>query len=107
MCRRGAECCGVLIDFRHGDLVIARVCVQEGNELKPDSRVHNLVNTWERKGIIGADLIEPIVVDAHPLALALLLDKHGICDPHWVVCFPYEPSHLESCYLFSYGLAFS
>lgn len=102
----GAECCGVFIDFCHGNMVIAIVCVQEGKELAPSGRVHDLFNTWERKGIIGAHLIEPIVVDAHPLALVLLLDEHGICDPHWVLCFPYEPRHLESRYLFSYGLAF-
>jgi hypothetical protein len=78
----------------------------EGKELTPSGRVHDLINTRERKGVLVACLIEPSVVDAHPLALVLVLDKHGICDPHWVVYCSYEPHRQESCYLFAYGLAF-
>jgi hypothetical protein len=96
----------MLVGFLHGNLVITGVCVQEGKELAPSGRVHDLINTRERKGVLAACLIEPSVVDTHPLDLVLLLNKHGICDPHWVVYRSYEPHCQESCYLFAYLLAF-
>lgn len=87
----GDESGGMLVGFLHGDLVITGVCVKEGKEIAPDDRVHDLVNARERKGVLGAFLIEPSVVNAPPPAPVLLIDKHVICDPHWVVYFPYEP----------------
>lgn len=102
----GDESGGMLVGFLHGYLVVTGVCVHEGKELVSSGRVHNLVNTRERKGVHGTCLIQPSAVDAHPAGPVLLLDKHGISDPHWVVYLHYEPRHQDSCYLFAYGLAF-
>jgi hypothetical protein len=86
--------------------VVARVCVQKGKEFAPNGRFHDPVNTWERKTVLGARLIEPCVVDAHPPTHVPLFDKHRICSRHWVVHFPCESHRHESRYLFAYGLAF-
>jgi hypothetical protein len=92
MCRSGNERGGLLVGPLHDGLVITQVCVQEGKQLAPGGRFYDLINTWERKRILGACLIEPCVVDTHS-PTHVLLDKHEICDPHWVVYFPYESRH--------------
>lgn len=75
----------MLVDLLHGDLVIARVYIRGGKELAPIGRVYDLINSREREMILGACLAEPYVVDAHPPTLVLLINKHGIRDPHEVV----------------------
>jgi hypothetical protein len=39
----------MLVSLFHGNLVIARVAIQEGKELAPGGGVYNLVDAWERK----------------------------------------------------------
>jgi hypothetical protein len=80
----------MLVGLLHGDLVIIRVCIQEGEQLAPGCRVYNMINARERERVLRARHIEPCVVDTHGPTLVLLHDKHGICNAHWVVYFPYK-----------------
>jgi hypothetical protein len=68
----------MLVDFFHGDLVIARVGIQKGKELTPSGGFYDLVDAWERKGIFGTCLVKGCVVNAHPPALVLLFNKYRV-----------------------------
>jgi hypothetical protein len=48
----GDEGSCVLVGFIHGDLVVARVGIQERKKFAPRSGVHDLVDPWEGKRIL-------------------------------------------------------
>ena len=61
---RSDECrCG-LVCFRHLDLMIARVCVQEAQRIVPCGSIDNLVDAGEREGILRASLVKVIEIDS-------------------------------------------
>jgi hypothetical protein len=73
----GKEGGGMLVGLLHGNLVIARVCLQEEEKLAPGSRVYDLIDTWERERVLGACLIEPHLVNAHPPTPIFFLTRTG------------------------------
>jgi hypothetical protein len=54
-----------LIRLLEGDLVIPGVAVKKREENTPGRGVNDLVNAWERKGVLRAMLVEIDIVSTH------------------------------------------
>jgi hypothetical protein len=68
----GDECHFDLIFFLESDLVVTRVAVEEGEQDAASRRVDDLVNAWERKGILQAVFVEISIIHTHPPFIIIL-----------------------------------
>ena len=57
---------------------MAGVGVEEGEEIAAGRRIDHLVDPGQRKGILGASLVEVSVIDAHPPLLVLPLHHYWV-----------------------------
>ena len=80
--------------YRHLDLVVARECVKEAEEVAHSRRIHDLVNAQKREGVLRAELVEAREVDAHAFLASFLRDEDGIGQPLRVPYFPYDTCFL-------------
>ena len=85
------------------DLMIARVSIQEGQELTPGGGVDDLVDLREGERVFGAGLVEAGVVDTHAPGLVLLQDEDWIGQPLGVEHFHYEAGRQKLGDLFTNG----
>lgn len=77
------ECSIILILFDQFNLVITRKSVHRRYHFIFSYGVNELVDVWERVEVLGADLIEIGVIDAHaPLSIALF-DQGCVSYPLW------------------------
>jgi hypothetical protein len=72
MLQRGDERCFDLIFFLESNLVITRVAVEEGEQYAASRRVDDLVNAWEREGILRVVFVEISVIHTHPPFIKLV-----------------------------------
>jgi hypothetical protein len=64
------------------DLVVPGVAVEEEEQVTARRGVHDLVNSQQPEGVLGATFVEIGVVDAHPpLVRILLMDEDGVGEP--------------------------
>lgn len=68
-----------------GDLVVARVHVEEGEQLAPGRRDHRLVNVWEAEGVLGASPVKISIINAHTPLLISFSYKNRIGQPIRVI----------------------
>jgi hypothetical protein len=61
-----------MIFFLESDLVITRVAVEEGEQDAASRRVDDLVDVWEREGILRAVFVEISVIHTHPPFIIIL-----------------------------------
>jgi hypothetical protein len=52
--------------------VVTRVAVKEGEQEAASCRVNDLVNAWEREGILQAVFVEISIIHTHPLFIIIL-----------------------------------
>src|SRR5690349_8725485 len=69
----------------HPDLMETRVGIQEGQEVAPRGRVHNLIYTRQRIRVLGACLIQAGVVNAHPKLSVCLWHDNWVGQLHGVM----------------------
>jgi hypothetical protein len=62
----GDEHCFDLICSQESDLVVARVAVKEREQDTASRRVDDLVDVWEREGILRAVFVEISIIHTHP-----------------------------------------
>ena len=72
------ECCVCRIEGKHRDLIVARVCVDEGQELMACYSIYYLIDAWEGKGIFRASIIQIRIIYAHMPFSILLGDNHHV-----------------------------
>jgi hypothetical protein len=91
--RTGDERGLLLVFFLDRDLVVPGVAVEEAEQVAARRGVDDLVNLRQPEGVLGAELVEVGVVDAHlPLVLVLLADKDGVGEPLGMEDFSDEAS---------------
>jgi hypothetical protein len=61
-----------LIFFLESYLMIARVAVEEGEQDAASRRVDDLVDAWEREGVLRAVFIEISIIHTHPPFIIIL-----------------------------------
>jgi hypothetical protein len=69
-----------------------RVSVQEGQEVAPRGRIHDLIYSWKWIRVLGTSLIEVGVVDAHLKLPISLGNDNWIGQPYWVMNLSDEAS---------------
>jgi hypothetical protein len=55
-----------MIFFLEGYLMVARVAVKEGDQDAASRRVDDLIDAWEREGVLRAVFIEITIIHTHP-----------------------------------------
>jgi hypothetical protein len=69
-------------------LIIARVAVEEGEQDATSRRVNDLVDAWEREGVLWAVFIEISIIHTHPPFIIVLFQyKYKVSKPLGVVYF--------------------
>jgi hypothetical protein len=61
-----------LIFLLESYLMVARVAVKEGEQDTASRRVDDLVNAWEREGVLRAVFIEISIIHTHPPSIVIL-----------------------------------
>ena len=95
----GDKSCFFLILPSHTNLMEARICVEEGEQIATRGGVDDLVDTWKWVRVLGARLVEVGVVDAHAELTTSLRDDNGVCKPLRVLDFSDESGVEEFVYL--------
>jgi hypothetical protein len=72
MLQRGEECCLDLVFFLESNLVVTRVAVEEREQDAASRRVDDLVDAWEREGILQAVFVEISVIHTQPPFIIIL-----------------------------------
>jgi hypothetical protein len=62
----GVECRFDLVFLLESYLTIARVAVEEGEQNAASRGVDDLVDAWEREGVLQAVFIEVSIIHTHP-----------------------------------------
>jgi hypothetical protein len=79
---RGYEFYFDFILFFQVDLIITRICIQEGKTFTTFRGVDNLIDLWEGEVILRAVFIETCEIDAHANDFSVFLqDEHWVGDP--------------------------
>jgi hypothetical protein len=55
-----------MIFFLESYLVVARVAVEEGEQDAANRRVDDLIDAWEREGVLRVVFIEISIIHTHP-----------------------------------------
>jgi hypothetical protein len=61
-----------MIFFLESYLMLARVAVEEGEQDAASHRVDDLVDAWEREGVIRAVFVEISIIHTHPPFIIIL-----------------------------------
>jgi hypothetical protein len=64
-----------MIFFLESDLVITQVAVEQGEQDAASCRVGDLVDVWEREGILRAVFVEISVIHTHPPFIVILFQN--------------------------------
>jgi hypothetical protein len=70
---------------RHLNLMKTRVSIQEGQEVAPRGRIHDLIYSWKWIWVLGTGLIKVGIVDAHLKLPISLGNDDWIGQPYWVM----------------------
>jgi hypothetical protein len=73
--KEGDERCLDLVFFLESDLVITRVAVEEREQDAASHRGDDLINAWEREGILRAVFVEINVIHTHPPFIIILFQN--------------------------------
>jgi hypothetical protein len=67
ICSKGGDKCYLdLVFFLESNLVVTRVAVEESEQDAACRRVDDLVDVWEREGILRTMFVEISVIHTHP-----------------------------------------
>jgi hypothetical protein len=72
MLQRGDQLHFDLIFLLESYLMIARVAVEEGEQDATSRGVDDLIDAWEREGVLGAVFIEISIIHTHPPFIVIL-----------------------------------
>src|ERR1041385_5569325 len=75
----GDKSCFNLIVYIKLNLVIACCGIQKAQELTASRRINHLIDTGQRKRILGAGLIQASVIYTHEPSSILLRNQNWIC----------------------------
>ena len=79
MHRRHDERCLDLVFFLEGDLVIARVTVEEAEQFAAGGGVYNLVYLRQTERVFRAVFVKISVINTHSPFFILFLNKNRVC----------------------------
>jgi hypothetical protein len=74
MLQRGDQLHFDLIFLLESYLMIARVAVEEGEQDATSRGVDDLIDAWEREGVLGAVFIEISIIHTHPPFIVILFE---------------------------------
>ena len=63
----------------HGDLIISRISIHEAKKLVSRGHIHEFINSWEWKVVLGASFVEVGKIDVGSSLAVGLLYQDRVC----------------------------
>ena len=73
------KCYFLLVFLGHEDLMLTRVGIKKGEQVAAGSGVHNLVNPWQREGVLPECFMYASEVNTKPPLTICLANNHWVC----------------------------